>query len=184
MLHRPGRELARLTPTNKDDLLFDDVLWVKRARQEHDAFADTLEERGVEVLYLESMLADTLADQRVREEVIERTLTSAPLGPCLGPAVGEWLEAMPAAELAERLIAGITHDELPFNSPALAYQVTRVGLVRADAASQPPVHARHERVDLRRGQPQRDGEARPSAGGRSSRRDHPTPSELPAGRVR
>ena len=52
LLHRPGIELKRLTPTNKDDLLFDDVLWVKRARQEHDAFADALVERGVEVLYL------------------------------------------------------------------------------------------------------------------------------------
>ena len=46
ILHRPGLELQRLTPSNKDELLFDDVLWVKRARQEHDAFADTLAERG------------------------------------------------------------------------------------------------------------------------------------------
>ena len=53
VLHRPDLELKRLTPRNKDALLFDDVLWVKRARQEHDAFADTLAERGVEVLYLE-----------------------------------------------------------------------------------------------------------------------------------
>ncbi len=50
MLHRPDLELRRLTPTNKDELLFDDVLWVRRARQEHDAFADALAERGVEVL--------------------------------------------------------------------------------------------------------------------------------------
>ena len=56
VLHRPDLELKRLTPRNKDALLFDDVLWVKRARQEHDAFADTLAERGVEVLYLEELL--------------------------------------------------------------------------------------------------------------------------------
>ena len=127
MLHRPGRELARLTPSNKDDLLFDDVLWVKRARQEHDAFADSLAERGVEVLYLQALLADVLVDQQVRDEVVGRTLQSAPLGPSLGPAVGEWLMQLPASELAERLIAGITHDELPFASPALAYQVARSG---------------------------------------------------------
>ena len=66
LLHRPGLELQRLTPRNKDDLLFDDVLWVKRARQEHDAFADALAERGVEVLYLDDLLADVLADRRVR----------------------------------------------------------------------------------------------------------------------
>ena len=50
LVHRPGLELERLTPRNKDDLLFDDVLWVKRARQEHDAFSDALAERGIEVL--------------------------------------------------------------------------------------------------------------------------------------
>src|SRR4029079_4919584 len=100
MLHRPGRELARLTPSNKDDLLFDDVLWVKRARQEHDAFADALAERGVEVLYLQALLADVLIDQQVRDEVVGRTLQSAPLGPSLGPAVGEWLMQLPAPELA------------------------------------------------------------------------------------
>ena len=127
MLHRPGRELARLTPSNKDDLLFDDVLWVKRARQEHDAFADALAERGVEVLYLQALLADVLGDQLVRDEVVERTLQSAPLGPSLGPEVSEWLKSLPAPELAERLIAGVTHDELPFASSALAYQVARSG---------------------------------------------------------
>ncbi len=49
LLHRPDLELKRLTPANKDELLFDDVIWVRRARQEHDAFADTLAEAGVEV---------------------------------------------------------------------------------------------------------------------------------------
>ena len=56
ILHRPDLELKRLTPRNKDELLFDDVLWVKRARQEHDAFADALAERDVEVLYLHELL--------------------------------------------------------------------------------------------------------------------------------
>ena len=64
ILHRPDLELRRLTPTNKDGLLFDDVLWVRRARQEHDAFADALVERGVEVLYLHELLAETLEHRR------------------------------------------------------------------------------------------------------------------------
>src|SRR5215210_1573157 len=62
ILHRPDLELKRLTPRNKDELLFDDVLWVRRARQEHDAFADALADRGVQVLYLEALLADVLAE--------------------------------------------------------------------------------------------------------------------------
>ena len=61
LVHRPGLELERLTPRNKDDLLFDDVIWVKRARQEHDAFADALADRGVEVLEVRHLLSETLA---------------------------------------------------------------------------------------------------------------------------
>jgi arginine deiminase len=123
VLHRPGLELKRLTPRNREALLFDDVLWVKRARQEHDAFADTLAERGVEVLYLHLLLADVLALEEVREEVIGRTLGAVDLGPDLGPAVTEWLLDLPALDLAESLIGGITYDELPFASVALSAQV-------------------------------------------------------------
>jgi arginine deiminase len=123
VLHRPDLELKRLTPRNKDALLFDDVLWVKRARQEHDAFADALADRGVEVLYLEELLAETLTEPAVRDEVIECTLTAVDLGPDLGPAVAEWLREVSAVELADRLIGGITYDELPFTSSALSAQV-------------------------------------------------------------
>jgi len=123
VLHRPGLELKRLTPRNKDALLFDDVLWVKRARQEHDAFADTLADRGVEVLYLDRLLADVLAFEEVREEVVGWTLQAVDPGPALAPAVAEWLLGLPAQELAIRLIGGITYDELPFASAALTAQV-------------------------------------------------------------
>src|SRR5829696_1505672 len=81
LLHRPGLELQRLTPRNKDALLFDDVLWVRRARQEHDAFADALAERGVEVLLLHHLLAETLEDEAVRADVLRRTVTATDLGP-------------------------------------------------------------------------------------------------------
>ena len=71
LVHRPGLELERLTPRNKDDLLFDDVIWVKRARQEHDAFADALAERGVEVLEVRHLLGETLDQPEARAEVLE-----------------------------------------------------------------------------------------------------------------
>ena len=64
MLHRPGNELKRLTPRNNDKLLFDGIPWVSRAQEEHDAFADTLRQRGVEVLYLTELLTETLASER------------------------------------------------------------------------------------------------------------------------
>src|SRR5678815_1055136 len=61
LLHRPDLELRRLTPANKDKLRFDDVLWVRRAHEEHDAFADTLAEAGVEVLYLQELLVEAVS---------------------------------------------------------------------------------------------------------------------------
>ena len=126
VLHRPGLELSRLTPANKDELLFDDVLWVKRARQEHDAFADTLAERGVEVLYVHELLADVLAMRDVRSAVLDRTLGAAQLGPGLATAVADWLGTLPAADLATKLIGGIAYDELPFEHDSLVAQVARL----------------------------------------------------------
>ena len=60
ILHRPGLELSRLTPENIGDLLFDDVLWAKKAKEEHDGFAEALREKGVEVLYYAELLAEVL----------------------------------------------------------------------------------------------------------------------------
>jgi arginine deiminase len=122
ILHRPDLELKRLTPRNKDALLFDDVLWVRRARQEHDAFADALAERDVEVLYLHELLGETLDIPDARDVVLRRTTDQAALGPSLGPAVDDWLRALSGAELAERLIGGIAYHELPFESRSLAAQ--------------------------------------------------------------
>jgi arginine deiminase len=120
LVHRPGLELERLTPRNKDDLLFDDVIWVKRARQEHDAFVDALVERDVEVLEVRHLLAETLEQSTARTAVLHRTGVAAGLGPQLGPALEEWLAGLSSAELAERLIGGITYDELPFASTSLS----------------------------------------------------------------
>ncbi|HEU0041791.1 MAG TPA: arginine deiminase family protein, partial [Jiangellaceae bacterium] len=61
ILHRPDLELKRLTPTNKDAYLFDDVLWVKRAKQEHDGFAEALRDVGVKVHLLGDLLRETVA---------------------------------------------------------------------------------------------------------------------------
>ena len=62
MLHRPGDELRRLTPRNSDQLLFDGLPWVDRAQEEHDAFAEVLRGRGVEVLLLGDLLTETIAN--------------------------------------------------------------------------------------------------------------------------
>jgi arginine deiminase len=125
ILHRPDLELRRLTPRNREALLFDDVLWVKRARQEHDAFADALIERGVSVHLLGDLLAETLADDAARDEVVERTIRTADIGPALSEALAEWFLGLPAEKLAQRLIGGVALDELPFTSRSLSALVAR-----------------------------------------------------------
>jgi arginine deiminase len=127
LLHRPDLELKRLTPANKDELLFDDVLWVKRARQEHDAFADALAEGGVEVLYLQELLAQVLADAAVRTDLIERTFEAAMIRPRLTEPVREWLDGMTAEEVASWLIGGIAWQDLPFQPEGLAGKVAVPG---------------------------------------------------------
>jgi arginine deiminase len=129
VLHRPDLELRRLTPANKDELLFDGVLWVTRAREEHDAFADALRERGVEVLYLQDLLAGTLAIDGVRRTVVEQTLRDVDLGPRLRRGLAAWLDELPAERVAQILIGGVALDELPFAPGGLAAAVDGLALV-------------------------------------------------------
>jgi arginine deiminase len=124
MLHRPGLELQRLTPGTARELLFDSVLWVGRAREEHDAFAAALASRGVEILYLDDLLADVLEQPEVRAGLVQR-LDPDLLGPTLGPEVREWLMALPPGDLAQHLIAGVTFDELPFPSESIVARMGR-----------------------------------------------------------
>ena len=113
LLHRPDLELRRLTPSNCASLLFDDVLWVKRARQEHDAFADTLREQGVEVLYVGELLAETVKDDDARRWLLDRVITEADLGGQLAAPVRDVFDRADPPTVATHLIGGITVDELP-----------------------------------------------------------------------
>jgi hypothetical protein len=86
LLHRPGLELHRITPANMDELLFDELLWVDHAGEEHDAFAGLLRDQGVEVLYLEDLLAEVLADPGLRAIVIARHASDRTCAAICGPA--------------------------------------------------------------------------------------------------
>jgi arginine deiminase len=111
MIHRPDLELKRLTPGNHDELLFDDVLWVRRARQQHDAFADLLRERGTQVVYLEEMLAEALADPAARAWVLDRAVTPFTVGAGVADEVRQYLDTVDATVLADHLIGGLTAAE-------------------------------------------------------------------------
>ena len=83
IVHRPGLELSRLTPRNVSDLLFDDVMWAKKAKEEHDAFAEALRDKGVTVHYFGELLGETLALPDGRAFVLDRVCTQEILGPNL-----------------------------------------------------------------------------------------------------
>src|SRR3954465_7895161 len=81
ILHRPGLELKRLTPGNKDRLLFDDVLWVSRAQEEHDRFAPLLRERGAQVHLFGELLQATVALPDAKKYVLDRIFDERVYGP-------------------------------------------------------------------------------------------------------
>ncbi|MET8471260.1 arginine deiminase [Streptomyces sp. NPDC006422] len=111
VLHRPDLELKRLTPSNKDQLLFDDVLWVRRARQEHDGFADVLRDRGVSVHLFGDLLVEALDIDAARRLVLDRVFDEKEYGPLATGPLREAFETMPSAALAEALIGGMTKRE-------------------------------------------------------------------------
>ncbi len=116
---RPGLAQKRLTPANCRELLFDDVLWVSQARNDHDAFTSAMIERGVEVLELHDLLAETLADASARAWLLDRKLGPDFIDPETAEPLRRWLEALPAAKLAEHLIGGVARAELPFEADGL-----------------------------------------------------------------
>jgi arginine deiminase len=122
LLHRPGPELMRLTPRNNDTLLFDGIPWVSRAQEEHDAFAAALGERGVEVLYLDVLLAEALAVDEARAELTAAVLDDVRLGDSLRRRVSDYLAYLDPAGLTTVLIAGLAHEELRTGS-GLVYRL-------------------------------------------------------------
>ena len=124
IVHRPDLSLTRLTPGNCHELLFDDVIWVKEARQEHDAFVDTLRERGIVVHEFGNLLAQTMADNQARNWLLDRRVDIANLGHGTSQEMREWLNEMSAQDLAAYLIGGISRAELPF-APQGLFSMTR-----------------------------------------------------------
>lgn len=116
---RPGLAQKRLTPANCRELLFDDVLWVAQARNDHDAFTSLLQERGVEVLELHELLASVVALPPARQWLLDRKLGPGFVDAELAAQLRPWLETLPPLRLAEHLIGGLALAELPFKPAGL-----------------------------------------------------------------
>ena len=112
MVHRPELSLQRLTPSNHDELLFDDVLWVERAQYEHDRFVEKMRERGVEVFLLRDLLAEALAaSDEGRGRLVEVTASEYTVGLSLVDELRDVLSNMAPDVLARHLIGGLTVEE-------------------------------------------------------------------------
>jgi arginine deiminase len=138
MVHRPDLAHERLSPSNAHELLFDDVIWVRRARQEFDAFVDLMRSRGVEVLLLHELLAKTLEDADAREWLLSRRVRPEDVTVLFAQPMREWLGDMPADELAtlirnwRNLKVSAEASEYYFRSGALTNIFRELNLPSAD----------------------------------------------------
>lgn len=113
IVHRPDLELRRLTPANKDGLLFDELVWVSKAQEEHDGFVRVLEQEGVKVRRFADLLAHVLGDDGLRKELIARIATVDTCGVELVGRVRGHLGDLDQPELVRHLIGGLTVEEVP-----------------------------------------------------------------------
>jgi arginine deiminase len=135
IVHRPGLELSRLTPQNVGAQLFDDVMWAKKAKEEHDAFAEALRDKGVGVHYFGQLLAETLEVPSGRTFVLDRICTPEILGPALVGPARKLFDDMDGPGLAELLVGGVIKADLhPQRARSLNWDT-----LRADDFVLPPL---------------------------------------------
>ena len=126
IVHRPGIELSRLTPENIGELLFDDVMWAAKAKEEHDAFAEALRDKGVKVHLYGQLLAETLETGEGRAFVLDRVCTEETLGPSLTDPVRRLCEGLDGATLAQYLVGGVLKADLaPLRTKSLKWEMLR-----------------------------------------------------------
>ena len=121
----PGLAHRRLTPTNSDDLLFDDVMWVENAQRDHHDFVNKLRNRGVDVVELHELLAQTMAIPEANAWLLDRKIVSNQVGIGLIDATRAFLESLEPRQLAEYLIGGLATSDLPED-----FRTGYVGLAR------------------------------------------------------
>jgi arginine deiminase len=124
----PGLAHERLTPTNNDDLLFDDVLWVQNARRDHFDFCDKMRDRGVEVVELHELLAATMDIPEARTWLLDRKIIANEVGLGLVEDTRAYLDSLDTATLARYLIGGLSTRDLPDD-----FRPTYVALARESA---------------------------------------------------
>jgi arginine deiminase len=116
---RPGLAHRRLTPANCQELLFDDVFWVKQAQKDHDVFSGLMRDDGVEVLDVNVLLAETLDLKDGRAWVLDQRVNADQVGVGMMEELRAWMDELPGAKLAEYLLGGLAANDLPFKPAGL-----------------------------------------------------------------
>ncbi len=116
---RPGLAHRRLTPDNCEELLFDDVFWVKQAQKDHDVFSSVMRDEGVEVLDVNDLLAETLDVAEGRKYVLDQRINRDQVGVGMLSELRAWMEELPGVKLAEYLLGGLATSDLPFKPHGL-----------------------------------------------------------------
>ncbi|MGV9794825.1 arginine deiminase [Gordonia sp. NPDC003422] len=109
----PGLAHERLTPTNADDLLFDDVLWVQNAKRDHFDFVTKMRDRGVDVVELHNVLTETMDNPEARSWLLDRKIVANETGLGLVAATREFLDELDSRDLVTFLIGGLSTVDLP-----------------------------------------------------------------------
>ena len=116
---RPGLAHQRLTPSNCDAFLFDDVFWVQAAKADHHDFVVKMQDRGIEVLEMHELLSDILGDEAAFNWIFEHKFTENQIGIGMADELRSWLKGLAPTQLAEFLVGGITVGDVPFKTQGM-----------------------------------------------------------------
>ncbi|GKQ42118.1 arginine deiminase [Companilactobacillus sp. RD055328] len=120
MLKRPGKEVENITPDIMYRLLFDDIPYLPTIQKEHDYFAKTLQDNGVEVVYLEDLSAEAIDAGNVKEEFLDKMLQESNIkSDSIREALKKYLFAMETQDMVEKIMAGVRTNEIDVKSKAL-----------------------------------------------------------------
>ncbi len=112
MLHRPDKELENLVPDMMEDLLFDDIPYLKVAQREHDVFANILKDNGVEVVYLEDLASEAISNSEVRNEFVQEFLSESIIGDGIQRALIEYFKGLDNKKLINKMMSGVRKKDL------------------------------------------------------------------------
>src|ERR1044072_4327241 len=125
MVCAPGRAHQRLTPSNCDTLLFDDVLWVENAKRDHFAFMQKMRDRGIDVCEMHNLLAETVAIPEAKKWILDNQVVPDQVGLGLISEIRSYLEGLTPRDLVQTLIGGLSTEEFPESIGGDALKVIR-----------------------------------------------------------